>query len=426
VRGVRLAGRALTITLFFLWHALKWWVGWLGLHVAFRPRARRQEWFGDTVLSLFRGLGATFIKVGQIMSTRPDLFPPHVIRALEKLQDQVGPFPYEAVAATFVEDFGRLPEEVFDSFEKEPIASASVAQVHRARKGGRVLAVKVRRPGLLQIVELDLAYMRGVGRLLAISPSIRLMAPVETIEEFGRGIRMQLDFTVEADNNRRFSEAFRGDPDVMFPTLVPELCSERVLTMEYITGQKILQARRDDKTRLARVGFRVMLKMIFQDGFVHADLHPGNIFVTDDGKVAILDLGLVGELDDEHRRGFARYFAAWARGDGKTMANIMTDMSPSAGRIPDPAGFARDVEAFVARYFGKRLGEVEVSVVLFDMLQILRRHRVRANPTFTMVNIAIAVTEGIGKQLDPHIDLMAEALPFFAQFHFVSKAAAPE
>ena len=426
MRAVRLAGRALTITLFFLGHALRWWVGWLVLLVAFRSRARRQEWFGDTVLSLFRGLGATFIKVGQIMSTRPDLFPPHVIRALEKLQDQVGPFPYEAVAATFVEDFGRLPDEVFDSFEKEPIASASVAQVHRARKDGRALAVKVRRPGLPQIVELDLAYMRGVGRLLALSPSIRLMAPVETIEEFGRGIRMQLDFTVEAENNRRFSEAFRGDPDVMFPALVPELCSERVLTMEYIAGQKILQARRDDKTRLARVGFRVMLKMIFQDGFVHADLHPGNIFVTDDGKVAILDLGLVGVLDDEHRRAFARYFAAWARGDGKTMAHIMTDMSPSAGRIPDPAGFARDVEAFVARYFGKRLGEVQVSVVLFDMLQILRRHRVRANPMFTMVNIAIAVTEGIGKQLDPHIDLMAEALPFFAQFHFVAKAAAPE
>ena len=167
---MRLAGRALTITLFFLGHALRWWVGWLVLLVAFRPRARRQEWFGDTVLSLFRGLGATFIKVGQIMSTRPDLFPPHVIRALEKLQDQVGPFAYEAVSATFVEDFGRLPEEVFDSFDKEPIASASVAQVHRARKDGRALAVKVRRPGLPQIVELDLAYMRGVGRLLALSP----------------------------------------------------------------------------------------------------------------------------------------------------------------------------------------------------------------------------------------------------------------
>ena len=219
---------------------------------------------------------------------------------------------------------------------------------------------------------------------------------------------------------------FEGDPDVIFPALCPELCSRRILTMDFIDGTKILQFRKTphDPSRLARIGFRVLLKMIFEDGFVHADLHPGNIFVTPEGKVAILDLGLVGELDDFHRRHFARYFAAWAQGDGRTMAKIMVDLSPSAARVPDPEGFARAVEELVKRWWGKRIGEVQVGVVVYDMMQILRRHRVRVNATFTLVSIAIAVTEGIGKQLDPSLDLMHEALPFFARYQFFTPGTA--
>jgi ubiquinone biosynthesis protein len=167
--------------------------------------------------------------------------------------------------------------------------------------------------------------------------------------------------------------------------------------------------------------------MIFEDGFVHADLHPGNILITPGDQIALLDLGLVGELDDPHRRGFARFFAAWAQRDGDTMARIMYDMSANARAAEDARSGARAVRhgadhferyrsaiiEFVGRYWGQRLGEVQVGKVLFDMLAILRRHRVRVNPTFTIVNIAIAVTEGIGKQLDPELDLMAEALPYF-------------
>jgi ubiquinone biosynthesis protein len=427
MRAVRFVARAATIGFFLLWHSLRWFLGWLGLLVSFRGKERRQTWFAGCLLELFRDLGATFIKLGQIMSTRPDLIPPHIIGALEKLQDQVGPFPYSHVQRSILEDFGRPPEELFEELSKDPIASASVAQVHRARLAdGRIVAVKVRRPRIEQIVEFDLAVMRAVAWVMCIHPGIRLLAPVETVTEFGRGIHTQLDFAVEAANNRRFSQLFAGDADVIFPELVPELCSKRVLTMGFIDGTKILQFRKTthDPQRLARIGFRVLLKMIFEDGFVHADLHPGNIFITTDGKVCLLDLGLVGELDEFHRKHFARFFAAWAQGDGKTMAKIMADLSPNAERIPDREAFTAAVEGFVKRYYGLALGEVQIGTVVMDMMGILRKHRIRANATFTMVNIAIAVTEGVGKQLAPELDLMNEALPFFAKFKFFSDGTA--
>ncbi|MEO5768659.1 MAG: AarF/UbiB family protein, partial [Polyangia bacterium] len=195
----------------------------------------------------------------------------------------------------------------------------------------------------------------------------------------------------------------------------------RVLTMSFVEGAKILDTRNThfDAKRIARLGLKVLLKMIFQDGFVHADLHPGNIFITPDEKIALVDLGLVGELDDAHRRNFGRFFAAWAQRDGDTMAHLMLEMrelSTSAGMPPDPAAFERyraGVIAFVGRYWGQRLGDVQVGKVLLDLLVLLRRYRIRVNPSFTIVNIAIAITEGIGKQLDPDLDLMEEALPYF-------------
>jgi ubiquinone biosynthesis protein len=421
----RFALRALVIFALVAFTLARFFVGWMLLLCMFAPRAQRQQWFARCFVGLFRALGATFVKVGQIMSTRPDLFPPYVILALETLQDNVGPFPYADVQATFVAEFGRPPEELFAEIAPVPIASASVAQVHKARlHDGRVVAVKVKRPKLDELTRFDLGVMRAVARALELVPSIRLLAPVESVAEFGRGIRMQLDFTVEARHNARFRDNFKDDRDVYFPTLVDELCSSRVLTMEFVDGTKILNFRQtpSDPKRLAAIGFRVLLKMIFEDGFVHADLHPGNIFITRDDRVAILDLGLVGELDGEHRAGFARYFAAWTQGDGRTMARLMTELSPSR-RIRDLPGFEAAVVAFVQRYHGKRLGEVQVSLVFMDMMNVLRRFRVRVNPTFTLVNIAIAVTEGIGKQLDPDVDLMAAALPFFARFNFFAPQA---
>ncbi len=408
--GVRLG-----IVLFVL--GLVWFVGWLVLLLAFRGKATRQRWFATRLAHLLVALGATFVKVGQIMSTRPDLFPPHIIHALTRLQDNVGAFPWREVERTLVTDLGKPVAELFATIDRTPVASASVAQVHRATlHDGTEVAVKVRRPGLDDLARFDLSILRFAARVIAVIPTIRLLAPVESVDEFGRSIRAQLDLRIEADANRRFTQNFAGDPTVSFPELHPALCSRHVLTMAFIHGVKVLAAPAAlgvDATRLARTGFSTLLKMLFADGFVHADLHPGNIFVDASGKVIILDLGLTAELDESARRAFALFFASWAGRDAKTMAKLMSELSPKS-RVPDYAAYEREVEAFVGRYHGKALGEVQVSTVAFDMFNILRRHRVRVNPIYTMCNVAIAVTEGIGKQLDPTLDLVQEALPIFA------------
>jgi ubiquinone biosynthesis protein len=417
----RLVMRACIIALLVLQQAIRWWLGWLWLLVSFAGGERRRAWFGQSVLELFRSLGATFIKVGQIMSTRPDLLPEHITRALERLQDDVGPFPFDAVARTIEEDLGKPITELFAEFAPVPLASASVSQVHKARlPDGRIVAVKVRRPDVVELCTFDLAVMRFFGRMLGKLRSLAPLAPDAAVEEFGRAVFAQLDFRVEAGNNRRFRDNFRNHADVVFPEVFPALSTERILVMTYLEGTKILGVgkTRSDPKRVARLGLQALMKMIFEDGFVHADLHPGNIFITTDDRIGLVDLGLVGELDGPHRKAFARFFAAWASRDGDTMARLMYSMSATAeaGGPADPEAYERyrgAIIEFVGRYWGQRLGEVQVGKVLLDLLAILRRHRVRMSPTFTIVNIAIAVTEGIGKQLDPQLDLMAEALPFF-------------
>ncbi len=416
----RLFLRATVIGLLALQQVLRWWIGWLWLLITFASREKRRAWFGQTVLDLFRSLGATFIKVGQIMSTRPDLLPDHITRALERLQDDVGPFSFDAVARTIEEDLGKPLREVFPEFAPVPLASASVSQVHKARlPDGRVVAVKIRRPGVVEICMFDLAVMKIAGRFLGRFPRFSPLAPEGAVAEFGRAIFAQLDFRIEARNNRRFRDNFRNQPDVVFPEVIEGLSTERILCMSFIEGTKILSVRntRSDPRRIARIGLQALLKMIFEDGFVHADLHPGNIFITTDDKIALLDLGLIGRLDPPHRRTFARFFAAWAQGDGDTMARLMHSMSVgSTSPQDDPEAYERyraAIVEFVGRYWGRPIGEVQVGRVLLDLLAILRQHRIRMSASFTIVNISIAVTEGIAKQLDPTLDLMAEALPWF-------------
>lgn len=420
---IRLIVRALLVGLILLGHALGWFIGWLVLLISLRGLAKRRAWQGDRLRCLLRDLGATYVKIGQIMSTRPDMFPPHIIVALERLQDDVGTFAYRHVRAAFLEEFGKAPEDLFKEFRRAPIASASVSQVHVATMhDGTKVAVKVRRPGIDKIVDFDLSMLLGLARFLELFPVFRLYAPREGVMEFGKAIGMQVDLRIEAENNKRFQKNFANNKEIILPDLIPSLCSKRVLTMTFIEGTKILQYQKTDAdpTTLALIGFRTLLQMIFEDGFVHADLHPGNILIATDGRVALLDLGLTAALEDEDRLRFAQFFGAWARGDGKTMARWMVQFS-STPKVRDYEGYEAEICEFVGRYYGKKLGEVGVSQVIFDMMGIMRRHKVRLNATFTMVNIAIAVTEGIGRQLDDTLDLLTEAAPFFVRLQQAGK-----
>lgn len=426
----RLAVRALAIARLVGKAGIRFCAGWTVLWLRRSGKDRRRQWLGRVVVDLFKSLGATFIKIGQIMSTRPDLIPEHISSALAELQDHVGPFPFEEVTRTIEHDLGRSVSEVFAEFAPTPLASASVSQVHKARlPDGRIVAVKVRRPNVVELCTFDLAALRLGARAINLIPSVSTLAPLASVDEFARALYAQLDFRIEARNNYRFRENFRDSTDVVFPEVIEGLSTERILTMSFIAGTKILSTAetRSDPKRMARLGLMTLMRMIFRDGFVHADLHPGNIFITPDDRLALLDLGLVGELDEPHRRAFARFFSAWAQRDGDTMARITYDELANdawtdpgrAGQAPPSAGseayerYRAAMIEFVGRYWGQRLGEVQVGKVLLDMLSILRRHRVRVNPSFTIVNIAIAVTEGIGKQLDPELDVMKEALPFF-------------
>jgi ubiquinone biosynthesis protein len=308
-------------------------------------------------------------------------------------------------------------EDLFLDFSRVPIASASVAQVHKAKlHDGRLVAVKVRRPDAIEICRFDLMVMNLAARLLGKIPKFSLASPELAVEQFGKAIAAQLDFRIEAENNVRFRKNFQDVPEVEFPEVFSHLSSERVLCMSHIEGTKILHARRGhfDTKKLARLGLSTLMKMIFEDGFVHADLHPGNIFVLPGNRLALLDLGLVGELDLKQKDSFAAFFRAWATQDADQIAQLLYSLAINPSRDGEVyTSFKLAIQAFMARYWGQKMSELRTGKLLLELLGLLRKHNVRMAPSFTIVNIAIAVTEGIGKQLDPELDLMTEAIPYF-------------
>jgi ubiquinone biosynthesis protein len=412
---LRLLLRTLAIAALLWLHGLFLLLRYLGLVLRRAPIAERQTLLADTAVSLIEELGATFVKIGQFLSTRADVLPPHLLRALERLQDHVPPFPYEQVHRLLQEELGERAEELFVELDPYPVASASVAQVHRGRlRDGQVVAVKVLRPGIERTVRFDLLVLRALARVLSIFRPVRALQPVAIVDEFGHAVRQQLDFTIEAANNRRFRANFAGDDDVGLPRLVDELCTRRVLCMEYVNGGKLLGPERDpaEREHLARTGFRLLLKMIFVDGFVHADLHPGNLLV-DGRRIVMLDVGLVAELMPRHRSALAQLFAAWAAGDAARLCDLMLTLAPADGPV-DAARLRAGIEELMGSYRTIALGQVQLGQVLLEVTRLMRRQHVRLEPALTMILVAIGVLEGVGRQLAPHLDLVREALAFFA------------
>ncbi|MBI3786016.1 MAG: AarF/ABC1/UbiB kinase family protein [Deltaproteobacteria bacterium] len=382
---------------------------------------------GRAFVRLATQLGATFIKIGQIASTRGDLLPRPLIVELSTLQDQVPAFPFDEVRRTIETELQAPLAQLFSSFDEQPVAAASVAQVHRAvwRPSGEVVAVKVRRPDILEKVQLDRSILLFVARLLEkLVPSLRLISLEVSIRNFCDAVEQQIHLKNEADHNVRFTANFADDPDVHFPRLVPDGCSDAVLTMEFIEGirEPELEAHGADIRAIVEGGMRCVCRMIFSHGFVHSDLHPGNMRFFPPHRVVLLDLGLVGSLSDADRLMTARTLFAFATGDGVTVARLFYENAPYKA-VQDYPKFEAEMAAMVTTLRSRDLGNTQVTLEIGRIFDILRRHHIQARGHMTMINLALMTAEGLGKRLDPDLSLADAALPFLAEALGVSSAA---
>ncbi|EFH88433.1 ABC1 kinase family protein [Ktedonobacter racemifer] len=384
-----------------------------------KQRSSSQALLGRSIAELCASLGATFIKIGQILSTRHDLFPQEIIAPLAKLQDRVKPFAFRHVQAAFLAEFGRSISEMFAEFEEQPIASASIASVYRARlHSGQWVAVKVRRPGIVQKVEKDLWLMRFMARGLSRIPALRLVPVIEMVNELGTSIEQQLDLRIEAHNTRHFREQFAHNPQVLFPVLIEKYCSQAILVMEFIDGLVRIDQLHWEEAEYQEsliTGLRVLYHMIFLDGFIHCDLHPGNLYLRKRGQVVILDTGFIAKMEPTDRYQFAEFFLGIATNAGKKCAHIIYETALSKPATFDREGFEREVMALIERSTGSKADTFQVAPFAAQIFDIERRFGLRGSINFTMAILSLLVFEGIAKQLYPFLDFQAEAKPFLFQ-----------
>ncbi len=373
-------------------------------------------------------LGPTFIKIGQLLSTRADLLPPAYQAELAKLQDSGPLIPAGAVRDTLESELHAAPEEAFASFDEEPLAAASIGQAHAATlHDGTEVVVKVRRPGVVEVVERDLEILQNLAARASRRSEVAARYDlVDLAYEFAGSLRAQLDYLREARNAERFATNFAGDPDVQIPRVFTELTTSRVITLERMYGMKItdlgaLDGAGVDRHALADRAAGVTAKMIFADGFFHADPHPGNFFIERSGRIGIIDFGLAGTLDDRLRERLRRLLVAFVREDPERLADALVALGISAGQV-DRAGLSQDLGKLLHRYVGRSVGEIELGPAIRELLSIARRHSLRLPADLALVLGVVIVDEGIAAQLDPQFRF-AEALAPYARRHVMSQTS---
>lgn len=428
MKPLRYTARFLVMIFVVAWFALVYATGRLSASLtadAEKRRAAVARLRGAVLRRTMTALGATFVKLGQVMSTRPDLLEPETIEELRALQDRVPAFPAATVRRILEEDLGVAVVESFAELDDIPLAAASVAQVHRARlHTGREVAVKVLRPDVRARVERDRAILGLFARVAALHPAIRLSDPVGHLEHLFAGILEQTDLRLEAANYVRFREAFAEIAGVRFPEVFPELSATRVMTMELLRGTKLDALPPGDHGALAKRLQRVFLKMCFEDGFVHADLHPGNMLLTREGDIAIFDVGLVKHLSPEiHEQyvDFSRCLAMGAPGD--FVAHIRRYHAYS-GEL-DWAALEADLARMLGRFRAQNVAELELGELMNEILALGRRYRTRPLADMALVMVAMVTAEGIGKQLNPGANLFEDTAAFLGPL-LAKKAAAAE
>jgi ubiquinone biosynthesis protein len=382
---------------------------------------------GERIRLVLQDLGPSFIKMGQIISTRPDLIPEDVIVELKKLQDDVPPEPFEAMRQQIEADLGAPIAELFEELDERPLASASVAQVHRAKlttdDGVHDVVVKVQRPKVKSIVERDVDLLYWLAHAVERSmPESRTYQPVKLVAEFDRAVTAELDFTLEADNAERFVANFEGVPFAKFPKVYREASSRRVLTLEYLDGKKIYAAMEAGFSgeSIARRSVEIIIKQIFEDGFFHADPHPGNVFIMgtpDDPTIAMFDLGLVGRLTPRMRDRTIDMMVAAVREDYPGIADALLAIGSPKEKV-DREAYEAEVTMLAQKYLGKQLADIEMSGLISDLVYGARKYHIEIPADFVLVGKALMTVEGVGKEIYPELDVFEEVKPYFLRLMY--------
>jgi ubiquinone biosynthesis protein len=366
----------------------------------------------------FEELGPTYIKLGQIISTRPDLIPLNFIKELSKLQDNVPAFSFEQVRKVIDSEFERSPEDVFDRLDEEPLASASIGQVHRAvLKDGEEVAVKFQRPGIRRIIEVDLEIMLHLATLAERHiEELALHRPVKIVEEFARTLEKEIDYKTEATNMERMASQFLDDPNVYIPKVYRETTTSRVLTTEYIDGIKIsnveaLEAAGLDRKVITARGADLVLKQVFDHGFFHADPHPGNIFVLPENVICMLDFGMAGTVDRQTRDDFVDLLESIVNQNEVRASQVLLKLTYREEE-PDRRLLEREVADFMGRHLYQPLKEIELGKLLHQLLELATSFRLRIPADIFLMIKALGTVEGVGRMLDPEFDMIARATPF--------------
>jgi ubiquinone biosynthesis protein len=391
---------------------------WL-LHLLAR---RTHEPRGQRLREALETLGPIYVKFGQVLSTRRDLVPLDIADELARLQDRVAPFPSELALAEIERGLGRPLEAVFASFEKAPVASASIAQVHLATlKDGREVAVKVLRPRVEAAIARDLALLdTAAGQVERLWADGRRLRPREVVAEFARHLDEELDLMREAANASQLRRNFEGSPLLLVPQVYWDLCSQRVMVMERMRGTpishiKVLKDKGLDIPVLARAGVEIFFTQVFRDGFFHADMHPGNILVADDGRYVALDFGIMGTLTETDKNYLAQNFLAFFNRDYRRVAQAHLD----AGWVPPGTridAFEGAIRAVCEPIFARPLKDIYFGKLLLRLFQTSRRFNVQVQPQLVMLQKTLLNIEGLGRELDPELDLWATAKPYLERW----------
>ena len=395
----------------------------IGLQLISKNRRTRLEKLSraERVRMACEELGPTYIKFGQILSTRPDLVPVDFVKELSKLQDDVPSSPFSEVSKIIESELGAPPEDIFDFFEETPLASASIGQVYRAKlKDGEAVAVKVQRPGIKKIIEVDLEIMLHLATLMERHiEEMSLHQPVKIVEEFARTLEKEIDYTIEATNMERIARNFLNDLTIYVPKVFRDTTTESILTTEFVEGIKVSEIDRLEKAGLDRKlitlrGANVVLKQIIKHGFFHADPHPGNIFVLPDNVICLLDFGMTGSVDRRTREDFIDLAESVVNRNESRATQVLLKLT-DWDEDPDIRLLEKDVADFMGRHLHKPLKDIKIGKLLNNLLEMAFQHRLRIPPDIFLMLKAFSAIEGVGLMLDPDFDMIKQAAPFIKE-----------